>query len=232
MSDMMLNLIIVTATGVFIAGLFLFLAIRKRKRQADFEKVAVEHGWHVERLDAPLVSGYLLTGRSGQTPWSLETKAVSSSQEAGPGSAETRHVTRWWCAGLPMPEHTVVIGPHPGGASLANLGAFGGSFLNMGMRAMLGEDADWVGSLTPVELPDQALRDRLLCLATDPQAARRLLSVDATRALLALPGKYKAVVKLHAGELEIRLPGTQLQAGAELAALVALGERMAHAWQN
>ncbi|MBK6741814.1 MAG: hypothetical protein IPG66_02095 [Hydrogenophilales bacterium] len=59
-----------------------------------------------------------------------------------------------------------------------------------------------------------------------------MLSVDAARALLALPGKYKAVVKLHAGELEIRLPGTQLQAGAELAALIALGERMAQAWLN
>ena len=232
MDDMMLNLVVLAVTGAFIAALFLFLASRKRRKQVHFEQFAAEHGWRVQRLDAPLVAGYLLTNQSGQIAWSLETKAVASSRESGPGSSEVSHQTRWWCADLPEQSRNVVVGPRLGGTSLKTLGGFGGSLLNMGLRAMLGDDAAWVSELAPVDIADKTLSERALCLANDPEDARRLLSPEATRALLALSAKIKPVIQLHAGVLEIRLNGVQLDDDPnDLAALIGLGGKLVGAWR-
>lgn len=227
MDEMTLNLLVIAITCLAIAGLFLYLSMRKRRKQADFEAAAQTHGWRVQRIEEPLISGYLLTGGTLSAPWSLEAKAIAASRSSEAGSSDNSHTTRWWSGAISLPGRAVVIGPGlPGGAAAS--GGLDSPLARMALQVMLGADAAWVTQLRRVTLGDNAAKLPLLCLANDPADAHRLLTPEVIQALSALPGDLKPVLKLRGEGLEISLPTRQLDDPKDIAALVALGEACIH----
>lgn len=229
MDDMSLNLVVIATTGLAIAGLFLYLSIRKRRKQADFEAAAEARGWRVQRIEEPLTSGYLLTGGSASAPWSLETRAIAASRSSESGSSDISHTTRWWSKAIALSGRAVVLGPALPGVSALS-GGLDSPLARMALQAMLGVDAAWVTQLRPVALGERAAKLPLLCLANDPADAQRLLTPEVIQAFSALPVNLKPVLKLRSEGLEISLPTQQLDEAKDIAALVALGEACIRTW--
>ena len=233
MDDLTLSLIIVVITAGFIAALFLYLNVRKRRQDNQLLQAAREHGWQIQTISQPLRSGYLIQGKFITGDWSLETVAEATSRESGPGSSEVGHKTRWWTAAITLPDRAVVIGPRPGGPSGASaLPDLSQPLLQLGLKAMLGEDAAWASGLTLMETGSKALEERYLCLAASADDIRRLLSPEVENALLHLPDGFNPVIKLYAGGLEISLPTRQLLEHEDIDRVVWLGKSLVDAWQD
>jgi len=226
MDELTINLIVIAVTGAAIAGLFIFLAARKRQRLADFEAAANARGWRVRRIEGALESGVSVEGGASGMPWTLEAKSTASDTSAGPGSSEVSLSTRWR-GRLAMPaERAVVAGPVPAGMDVRAL--LDGPMAAMALAKLLGRrEAAWADRLRPVDVPGM---DSLFCLAEDAADARRLFVADAIRALAALPMHLRPVVKLRTEYLELSLDGQRLDSAEDMAALVALGEALTHAW--
>ncbi|MBU1568170.1 MAG: hypothetical protein KJ630_21420 [Proteobacteria bacterium] len=224
----MTNVLVIIVTSILIAGLFVYLSWHKKQKLALFTEAVLAAGWRIELIEEPLVSGVLVSGRASQGEWFFETKATASPREAGPGSSETGHFTRWWTSSISLPGRNLLIGPRPPGYQV--MGMLNGPLLQMAIKTLLGKDADWVGGLSPVETSDPVVNERILCLANSGQDVHRLLKPDATRHLLLLPEKIKPVIKLRAAGLEIVLPDMQLDKIEDVQALVELGLNLADSW--
>ncbi|MFH0782388.1 MAG: hypothetical protein V2B20_10625 [Pseudomonadota bacterium] len=224
----MMNVFVIIVTGILIAGLFVYLSWHKKQKLALFTEAIQAAGWQIELIEEPLVSGVLVSGRASQGEWFLETKAIASSREAGPGSSETSHLTRWWTPSINLTGRNLLIGPCPPGYQV--VGMLNGPLLQVAMKTLLGKDADWVSGLTPVEISDPVVNERILCLANSEEDVQRLLKPDVTRLLRLLPEKIKPVIKLRAAGLEIVLPDMQLDKIEDVQALVGLGLGLAGSW--
>jgi hypothetical protein len=233
MEDLLPSLIVVALTGVGVAGLFLYLAWRRKQQAALLQQAAQEHGWQMERLQQGNSTGFKLSGKSAGVAWSLESLAAS--QDSAPGSSPVSRSTRWWSEDARLPERAVVVGPN------AALGASGlkglnnpllqSSLMQFGLSAMLGEDAAWVSRLSPAPVGSPALTQRFGVLAHDSHDARRLLDAPADARLAALPAALNPVVKLREIGLEISLRDQQVSDPRELEALINLGISLVRAWQ-
>lgn len=233
MDEILQNLLVILVTGVLIAGLFGFLAYRKRQKQARLEQAARERGWHLVRIQQPLISGFILSGKLPQGVWTLESKAEANpnSGQSHSGSSNVSHNTRWWSEAVQLPERAVVIGPRPKGASLSYMQPLNSPLIRMGLRLMLGEDADWVSGLSLVE-NNSALAQHYLCLANDEGDIERLVSREVEKVLLQMPEKRRPVIKLRANGLEIGLLGVQLTEVKDLEAMINAGKVLVRAWQE
>ncbi|MCC6145933.1 MAG: hypothetical protein IT308_00040 [Anaerolineaceae bacterium] len=231
MSEILQSMLVILATGILITLIFLFLSYRKRQKDTQMEQVARERGWTLERIRQPLISGYLLHGKTAQGTWSLETLAEASSTEASPGSSEVSHKTRWWSTDISLPGRAVIIGPLPAGSNTQVIPSFSAPLFQMVLKKMLGEDAGWVSGLSQVGLKCPVLEKQFLCLANDEGDVNRLINFEVENVLLSLPDKIKPVIKFRSAGLEISLPGVQLASPAELEAVIRLGRSLTAAWQ-
>ena len=170
MPDLTVSLIVVAITGVLVAGLFIYLNMRKKQQSARLEQTATEFGWQMQPIRKPLSSGYLFHGKFPGASWSMESRADASGRESGPGSSEVSHTTRWWTDAVSLPGSGVIIGPRPAGAP-----DFNHPLLQLGMHALLGQDAAWASGLTPMEHGTRAFQARYITLAEKEVNLQRLL---------------------------------------------------------
>ncbi len=230
MSEIVLNLIVLAITLVIIIFIFGFIAYRKRQRQSQMVQAALERGWNLDVIKEGLVSGFRISGKFAEGAWTLESRADASARESGPGSSEVGHSTRWWSADARLPDRAVVLGPRPGSGMPSGLENLNTPLIQMGLRLMLGEDAEWISLLSAVALQNPAVAERYLCLASDPQDVERLLSPQAERLLLNLPARMRPVIKLRSTGIEISLPTLELKDIGELEQMIELGKTLLMAW--
>lgn len=229
MSEITQNLIVVAVTAIFVILLFFFLNQKKKRRDLEFRQMAQEKGWKVERIQKPLVSGYILFGKDSAGHWTLETLATSTSRESGPGSSEVSHSTRWWSEETGFAENTIVIGPGTNLESAQLLNSFGAGIFQQALRLMLGKDAEWASSLTPVQLSRPSLQNKFLVLADHSEGVEDLIGPELEKALLLLARKHKVITIIRAQGVEIRLPEKQVLDRATLEQIVDLGKTLRHA---
>lgn len=232
MNEIVISLLVILGTAVLVGSLFLYLAYRKRQKDARLVQAARERGWELERIQQPLLSGFTLKGKNAYGAWSLEALAEASPRDSGPGSSSVSHRTRWCCQDISLPDRAIVIGPLPAGAMPGALQSFGAPLLQLGLRKMIGEDANWVSGLSQVTPDNKTLAAQFLCLANEAQDVSRLLNPEVENILLKLPKKSKPVIKLRSTGLEISLPAVQLSEPSELEALIHLGRALLAAWQR
>ncbi|NPV78071.1 MAG: hypothetical protein HPY59_17055 [Anaerolineae bacterium] len=232
MSEIVISLLVILGTAVLVGGLFLYLAYRKRQKEARLVQAAREHGWELEHIQQPMFSGFILKGKTAHGHWSLEVLTEASPRDSGPGSSSISHRTRWRCQDISLPDRAIVIGPLPAGANPGALQSFGVPLLQLALRKMIGEDADWVSGLSQVTPENKALAAKFLCLANEDQDLSRLLSLEVENILLKLPEKNRPVIKLRSTGLEISLPTAQLSDPSELEAMIHLGKALLSAWQG
>jgi hypothetical protein len=235
MEDLLPSLLVVAITGAGVAGLFLYLAWRRKQQETRLEQAARERGWQLEHVREGLVSGLRLTGKNAGTTWTLEAFARAASPDGEPGSSSVSQTTRWWSEDARLAVRAVVVGPAgtlgaSGAAGLTNPLLKTG-LMQLGMRAMLGNDAAWVAGLSPAPVGSPALVQRYSVLAYDARDAKRLLDAPAEARLVSLPPGLKPVVILRETGLEINLSDRQVSDPRELEALIDLGVNLVRAWQ-
>ena len=227
MEDIILNLIVIAVVAVLVIALFLYLQQRKKRRDHEFRQMVQEKGWQVERVQQPLLTGYKLFGKDAGSQWTLETLAQASPREAGPGSSEVSHSTRWWTEDITLPDNAIVFGPGTGPDTAKMFNSFGAIFLQKALQVMLGKDAQWAARLSPVEINNPALREKFLIMAEHNRGVDQLLSVPVENVLSALSEKHKVIVTLRNNGLEIRLPEEQVMDRQTLEQIVNLGKTIA-----
>ncbi len=232
MEDLGVSLIVILITGATVAGIFIGLAARKRKQDSALVLAAAERGWAIQKIQHPLISGYRISGQLAGGGWALESRRDASPTSAAPGSSEVSLNTVWYSEAARLLGRAVVIGALPSGAGAASVPSFADDFILMGLRAMLGADAEWTGRLKKVELNDPLLGGRFLALADDAADVARLLDGEAVRLLAGLPQKYRPVVKLRENGLTVSLQGWQLVRPEEIQQLVSLGAALLKAWNS
>ena len=232
MEDLGASLIVILVTGAVVAGIFVSLAARKRKLESGLQQAAAERGWSVQKIQHPLTSGYRISGQLAGGGWALESRRDASPTSAAPGSSEVSLSTTWFSEAARLPGRALVIGALPPGASAASVPSFADGFIQMGLRAMLGADAEWAGRLKKVELGDPVLGGRFLALADEAADIPRLLDGEGLRLLANLPQNYRPVVKLRENGLTISLQGLQLVKPEEIQQLVSLGAALLKAWNS
>ena len=232
MSEIVLNLIVLAVTAVIIIGIFVFLGYRKRGRLGKMSQVAKERGWSFEVIQQPLATGIRLSGKSAFGNWNLEARADATSRESGPGSSEIQHSTRWWTEDVRLVDRSVVIGPRLAQGKPAGLDSFHTPLLQMGLKMMLGNDADWVMDLAPIAFVNSALNQRFLCLGNNDRDVQRLISARAEQLLLKIPTGLQPVIKLRPSGLEIALLTVELKDEAELQEMIDLGNTLSSAWNS
>ena len=232
MNEIWLNLIVIAVIGLLVILLFVFLKVRKNQKDAQFTQMAIAKGWKLERIQQPLVSGYQISGKFPTATWVLETLAIASDRDSGPGSSSISHTTRWWTESIQLDDRAIAIGPltNPGDAQI--LTSFNGPFLQMALRKMLGEDDQWAASLSPVEAGSAAFKKQFLCLSTHKRDVEKILQPEVEKLLLTLAQKYKPVIKLHATGLEISVPTEQIVDQTSLELIVNLGKALVRSWEG
>ncbi len=224
MNDIVLNLIVAAVVAILVGALFIFLQQRKRQKEIQFQQMGKEKGWQVERIKQPLMSGYRLRGKDTGSQWTLETLAESSPREAGPGSSEVSHRTRWWTDEITLADNAIVIGPGTNPETTKMLNSFGSGFLQKALQVMLGKDAQWAAALLPVEIGSSTLQKNFLVLAAHEDGFDQLFSTEVEKALLTLSKSHKIITTLRETGLEIRLPEEQVLDRATLEQIVNLGK--------
>ncbi len=232
MNDIVLNLVVIAVVAILVVALFIFLQQRKRQKEKQFQQMGKEKGWQVELVKRPLISGYQLKGKDAGSQWTLETLAESSSREAGPGSSEVRHHTRWWTDEITLAGNDIVIGPGTNPEAVKVLNSFGSGFLQKALQVMLGNNAQWAANLSPIEVGTSQLQKNFLVLAAHEDNFDQLFSPEVEKALLTLSESHKAVITLRESGLEIRLPEEQVLDRATLEQIINLGKTIALALRS
>lgn len=230
MNDILLNLIVLVVFAALGVLLFIFLQNRNKQKDAQFMQMAKEEEWEVERIQESHRSGYRVQGRNTACEWTFETLAEASPREAGPGSSEVGHSTRWWTKDVALPDRGMVFGPvnNPGDAQM--LASMGGSMFSKAIHVLLGEDADWAADLALVDAGSDPFRQKYLCLASEKEDAIRILQPGIEKLMLALAERHRVVIKLYPAGLEISAPSEQLLDRASLDLMINLGKALVEIW--
>jgi len=232
MNDIVISLLVILGTVVLTGSLFLFLTYRKRQKDTRLIQAARERGWELKQIRQPRLSGFILKGKTAHGDWLLESLAETSSASSEPNTSRVFHRTHWRCQDISLLDRAIVIGPLPKGFDPGLLQSFNTPLLQLGMRKMFGEDADWITGLSQITLDNKNLASQFLCLATEEQDARRLLSPEVEKILIGLPQKHKPVIKFRSAGLEVSLPTVKLSEPSELDAMIQLGRTILAAWQG
>ena len=220
MSDLTSGLIVVAITGALIGGIFLLVAAQKRKREAALRTLAGMNGWSFEPVEERLSSGWRL--RKGD--WMIESlNQTSHSSSDNSNSTTVNSLTRWVSDAARMTDGIVLIGPHQ---PEINFGGLGDMMMQMGLRLMIGDEADDAGGIQRVELGSLELMARYMVWTNREEIAKKLLDQLLENALREWPLKMPPVIKFSPAGLEIKIQGVRINKEQDIYALVKLGNTL------
>jgi len=216
MSEITQNLIFILIAGIIVAGIFFFTGRSKKQKEAAIVKLAAEQGWMYQPLNDRLTRGFRL-----QAPnWTFETLASFADREAGPGSVNVSYQTRWWSGESALPGRLVFIGPRSTTANVPGAAML----MQMALPMMLGDQAPLAAGLVEVQAGSDALRQRFMLMAHDPEDLTSLLSSALERAMLSWPAGSLPIIKQSPNGLLIELHNYQANKPVDVQAIINLGK--------
>lgn len=220
MSELTSGLIVVAITGVLIGVIFLLVAAQKKKRTATLRHLAGMNGWCYEPVEEQLSSGWRL--RKGE--WTIEALNLTSKNSSDNSNSSTvNSQTRWLSSAVGMKDGIILIGPHQ---PEINFGGLGDMMMQMGLRLMIGDEADDAVGIQRVELGSLELMARYMVWTNREEIAKQLIDQQLENGLRAWPLKLPPVVKFSPAGLEIKLQGLRLYKEQDIYALVKLGNTL------
>lgn len=188
---------------------------------------ARQKGWQAQQISEHLRSGYRFSGSLGQTNWTMETMAKSNGTDAGPGSSNISHTTRWWTDQSPLKTGAFILGPKPSAMISGSFLSKDNPMLGAMLRLMLGADAPWVSEMEPVELLDEELREIYIGLSDQPVILESILSHEIKNALVSLTPNMRPLIIIKKDVVEMRLNTAELKDLVELEKFANLGKMIA-----
>ncbi len=213
MSDIASGLIVAAATAVVVAVIFICSGRAKTRKIEVLRELCRQRGWTYERLGGTLAHGHRIAGDG----WSFEAVSRSSGREAGPGSSEWGHETRWDAAGEDPGRGTFILGSRLGGR-LLDVTRMPPALL----ARFLGEEAVTMRPFAAGERLDA----RYVLFAREAPPAMGFLDGRTEDLLLAWPARLPLVVRSSPARLSLRVLNVRLEKPAEVAALVELGQSL------
>lgn len=169
-SSLQFWLYLASGLGVPLA-LFFIVKQAGKKQRAELERQAAMRGWTCEF--GPGGGRYLLSGTGHGVRWKLEGRRTTG-RSVGGFSTKKGSFTRWSAESEAFPTGLVFIAP----SSLEKIPTFGGlgNFLiRHVMASVVGEEADALPDVEPVEAGGTAFREKMAAVASDPAAAEGFL---------------------------------------------------------
>ncbi len=232
MGDILVSLIIVGVTAIGIIALFIFLGQKKKQTFQQLEQSAKENGWILERIEKPLLSGYKVSGRMMEGNWTLESLSKASSTESGPGSSGINKTTEWFSSDLISPKGAVVFGPAMGPVSRMSNTSFGSTLVQMALRIMLGQDAEWAGSLSQTDISNTSMGKKLIAFATEGFDVKPMITPEVEKAVGNLSGKMEPVIIWNQNGISIRFLNHQSLNPEEWKIIIELGKTLMREWSR
>ncbi len=215
MSDLTMGIIIVIATVLFVALIFILVAAQKRKRISALRGLASLNGWSFETVEDNNASGWRL--RKGE--WILEA-LNQSTKSSSENSTTVNSTTRWFSDAMRMPDGIVLIGPHQ---PEINFGGLGEVVKMVALRLMVGSEFDSAIGIERVELGSLELMAKYMVWTNREERAKKFLDETLENALRAWPLKMPPLVKFSPAGLEIKIQGQRLFKEQDIYALIKLG---------
>lgn len=220
MSDLTSGLIVVAVTAVLIGVIFLLVGAQKKKRISALRHLASMNGWSYEPIEEQLASGWRL--RKGE--WTIE--AINQTTKNSSDSANSSTVnsyTRWFSSSVHLKDGVILIGPHQ---VEINFGGLGDMMLQMGLRLMIGDEAEDAVGIQRVELGSLELMARYMVWTNREEIAQQLIDQQLENELRAWPMKLPPVIKFSPKGIEIKVQGMRLYKEQDLFAMVKLGNSL------
>jgi hypothetical protein len=220
MSELSTGLIVVAITAALVGLIFILTGAQKRKREAAISTMANMNGWSFELINSQTAAGWKLH----KGDWTIEAiiETTKNSSDNSQSSTSTGF-TRWFCATPRLSDGIVLIGPHQ---PEINLGGINDVLLQVALRLMIGDEANFTEGIQRVELGSLELMARYMVWTNREETAKKLLDDQLEAALRAWPIKMPPVVKFSPRGLEIKIQGLRLEKEADLTALVKLGNTL------
>lgn len=162
----------------------LFYSILKqseKKKREELEKEAAMRSWACEFLKDGGVS-YRLSGTQGGVAWTIEGRRATG-KSSGSVSTKRGASTRWSAKLEEFPEALILIAP----VSASKMPAFGGvgNFLMQYVAAsFLGEEANSIPDMEPVEAGSAKFREQMTVISNDAEAAQKFLNEKTESSIL------------------------------------------------
>lgn len=230
MSDITANLIVLAVIGSLIGLLFLYLRMRKKKKQTLLLDFAREKGWQAQVISEPLTSGLRISGSRPKGNWTLESVARSSGTDAGPGSSNVILLTNWWSNSIEKSNISIVLGPRFSSQVGTSFLARGNPLRDATLRLLLGDSASWISTLEAVDAAAFGLGDHFLMLTDRPEEVGTFLKSNLVEALNKFPRSIQPVIIFGNCRLEMRLNNVRLQEPSELESFINLGSALIENW--
>jgi hypothetical protein len=220
MSDLTSSLIVIVITGVLIGVIFLLVASQKKKKVASLQKLASMNGWSFELIEERLSAGWRL--RKGE--WMIEAfNQTTKNSSEDTGSSTVTSLTRWFSDAVRMKDGIILIGPHQ---AEINFGGLGDMMMQMGLRLMIGDEAEDAVGIQRAELGSLELMARYMVWTNREEVAKEFLDQPLENELRAWPMKLPPIIKYSPRGLEIKVQGSRLYKEQDLYALVKLGNSL------
>ncbi len=205
------SLVVLIATLLAVAAVFILTGRAKALRREKLRRYCSENGWVFEPLAGRLSSGFRIVSAG----WELETRTSSTGRDAGPGSSNVSSRTVWTAkgGGQPFPRFRL-------GVRLSGDISFG-ALPDWIKSAMLQEAA----GCAEVPLPGGLAR-RYLLLAEGGVSAGDFLSAQALSRLLDWPAGWPLDARAEPEELRVTLEGRRLDAPDELRRFLDLAQAL------
>lgn len=217
MNDLISSALVILATIILVAAIFLLSGRAKKKREGALRQLAAEHGWTFEFIRERLVWGY----RMATAQWTFEAISRANNRSSEAGSSDVAHTTCWSSALLTLPERLVLIGER---RATPDFGGFGALAMQKLMQILLGDELKLALGLKETQAGSEALRKKYWVWAHDPADAAQLLTPQVEHALLEWPGKPLPVIKLSTRGIRIEISNQRVEKTEDILAIVALGK--------